>query len=282
MRKHFVLLWLLCPVFALTYHFTEGQAHVEHMRAAGQLELIRQAENDGRWSDVIDGYEELKGLLPEGEAEIVFEQIALAQAYAQVQSGFLSESIRDLSSLLTTAELRHGENAEFTRAVRGLLGRAHYDATVILRASGGAPEALWRQHADLARQQFRYLAENHGAGRRGAAAVSYLSPGTASDLPPSPSVARSGTIQHIDRSLSRYDVQGRDVFNLHALHWAMSAGEDDLASAVEPPAAASSALMASPPPPPVSEKSDEAVSSSSQQQTARRNLAAEAAKRAGS
>ena len=44
MRKYLVLLWLLCPVAVLTYHFNYGQAELAREQARERLVRIHELE----------------------------------------------------------------------------------------------------------------------------------------------------------------------------------------------------------------------------------------------
>ena len=65
----------------------------------------------------------------------------------------------DLTELLQEAALVHGDDAKVTRAIREMLGKAHYYATYLLKTNGAAEEE-WRPFAERTRQIFRYLAEH--------------------------------------------------------------------------------------------------------------------------
>ena len=72
-------------------------------------------------------------------------------------------SIEELTSLLREAAQTHGEDAKITRAVREMLGKAHYYATYLLKTNGAAEEE-WRPFAERTRQIFRFLAEHLESG----------------------------------------------------------------------------------------------------------------------
>jgi len=68
-------------------------------------------------------------------------------------------AIEDLGTLLQESAQVHGDDAQITRAVRELLGKANYYATYLLKTNGAAEEE-WRPFAERTRQIFRYLAEH--------------------------------------------------------------------------------------------------------------------------
>lgn len=165
MRKFFTLLWLLCPVAALYYHFNEGQNELARIKARKHVEQIRELERmkEPDWALIIEEYDKLSTELPKTEAPLVHHQIRLAKSKAQLELLDVAGSIEELTSLLREAAKTHGEDAKITRAVREMLGKAHYYATYLLKANGAAEEE-WRPFAERTRQIFRFLAEHQEPG----------------------------------------------------------------------------------------------------------------------
>lgn len=84
MRKFFTLLWLLCPVAALYYHFNEGQNELTRIQARKHVEQIRKLERmkEPDWAVIIEEYDKLSAELPKTEAPLVHHQIRLAKSKA--------------------------------------------------------------------------------------------------------------------------------------------------------------------------------------------------------
>ena len=165
MRKFFTLLWLLCPVAAFYYHFNEGQNQIARVKARGHVEAIREAEQakEPDWAQIIEEYDKLSAELPKEEQPLVRHQIRLAKAKARLEMLDVAGTIEDLTLLLREAAQTHGEDAKITRAVREMLGKAHYYATYLLKTNGAAEEE-WRPFAERTRQIFRFLAEHQEPG----------------------------------------------------------------------------------------------------------------------
>ncbi len=161
MRRFFTLLWLLFPVGVFYYHFNEGQTQMIRERAGVHMEKIRAMEKAAEpdWEGIIEEYEKLTTELPAGERPLVHHQIRLAKAKARLQLLDVAGAIADLNALLQESASAHGDNAEITRAVRELLGKANYYATYLLKTTGAA-EPEWRPYAERTRQIFRFLAEH--------------------------------------------------------------------------------------------------------------------------
>ena len=165
MRRFFTLLWLLCPVAAVYYHFNEGQDQLARVKARKHVAAIRELEQakEPDWATIVEEYGKLSGELPKDEAPLVRHQIRLAKAKAQLELLDVAGSIEELTELLREAAQAHGEDAKITRAAREMLGKAHYYATYLLKTNGAAEEE-WRPYAERTRQIFRFLAEHQELG----------------------------------------------------------------------------------------------------------------------
>lgn len=165
MRKFFTLLWLLCPVAALYYHFNEGQDQLARVKARKHVEAIRELEQvkEPDYAQIIEEYDKLSSELPRDEQPLVRHQIRLAKAKARLEMLDVVGATDELTLLLREAAQTHGEDAAITRVIRETLGKAHYYATYLLKTNGAA-ESEWRPFAERTRQIFRFLAEHQEAG----------------------------------------------------------------------------------------------------------------------
>ena len=161
MRKFFTLLWLLFPVAVLYYHFNEGQNQILREKARVHVAKIRALEQakEPDWEQIIEEYEKVAKELPTEEKPLVRHQIRLAQTKARLEMLDVAGAITELTALLQESAQMHGDDAKVTRAVREMLGKAHYYATYLLKMNGAAEEE-WRPFAERTRQIFRYLAEH--------------------------------------------------------------------------------------------------------------------------
>lgn len=161
MRRFFTLLWLLCPVAVVYYHFTQGQTQLARVKARTHLEHIRtlEAAPEPDWETIIEEYDKLNSEVPADERPLVRHQILLAKAKARLEMLDVAAATQDLEDLLRESAQVHGDDARLTRAVRETLGKAHYYAAYLLKTSG-ASESEWRPYAERTRQIFRFLAEH--------------------------------------------------------------------------------------------------------------------------
>lgn len=234
MKKYFVLLWLLFPVFVMAYHWGPGQRHLESMSVGETVDGIRALEDERRWQEAIDAYEQVKAELPTEEQQLVCDQIALSQLRATIELGQLMEAIEGLDSLLASTVQNHGPNAQITREVREQLGRVHYLTTIALRITG-EEEDVWRRHVDLGRQHYRYLVENYQAGPEGLPYESHQSGDPSGG---------DGDIQQVHSAEKSGDIDERNLFNLHALLWAAIVEKEELESSASASASAYAAAAA--------------------------------------
>jgi hypothetical protein len=174
MKKWLILLWLLVPVALVSYHFGPGQDALALRQAEMHLANARQLEADGRFEAAIGQYTESLASLPMEDAtldEPATSKLAVARdklRLARIRSGFelgrLAETIESLNLLVADVEHRHGPHSPLAYEVRDFLGRVHFRAMAALRLES-AEEDVWRRHWELARQNFRYLAENTTGSR---------------------------------------------------------------------------------------------------------------------
>ncbi|MEQ8789379.1 MAG: hypothetical protein RIC55_24005 [Pirellulaceae bacterium] len=169
MRKWLILLWLLAPVALLSYHFGPGQDALALKQAERFLTEARRLETEGQFEAAIEQYTESLAALPIEEPSLdapQASQLAVARdklQLARIRGGFelgrLAETIDSLNLLVADVERRHGRHSPLAYEVRDFLGRVHFRAMAALRLES-AEEDVWRRHWELARQNFRYLAEN--------------------------------------------------------------------------------------------------------------------------
>ncbi len=170
MRKWLTLLWLLAGVAILSYHYNQGQVHVQRHAAWKLLQEIEEMElaEDRNIEDILLRYDDgeprsapmdLVDALPEDDDPRVFYQIRLKQAKLRLENLDIATGLDSLFELLTEVSNDYGDDDLLTRAVRESLGQAHYMAAWVLQGVG-TPEKEWRPYAERARQIFRYLAEH--------------------------------------------------------------------------------------------------------------------------
>ncbi len=156
MKKYFVLLWILLPLPVVVLHFGRGQEWLANDKAYAFLKQAEAAEKKEDWQLADQLYREAaKTLTPEShDAKL---RVELAQVRTHFRMGDAMAAIDGADKLLDDKAMA-SMPADFQRESRELAGRIHYYAGWVMRLEGASRE-LWMEEAELARQNFRLLAE---------------------------------------------------------------------------------------------------------------------------
>lgn len=155
-------LWLLLPVAALAWHYGPGQEFFHQDLAAEKISLANQAAEKDEWSVASTNYSLASEQWPEGSLA-ARRRISLAEANSLIHSGNLIGGQEQLQVLITSIENEAGvdsadANASVLTSARHDLATSAYYAAWIMRLEGAETDE-WLHEAELARQQFRMLAE---------------------------------------------------------------------------------------------------------------------------
>ncbi len=173
--------WLMLPLAGLAYHVGAGEPHIQRddagelVRAAEAI-LTRDTTVDPATGSVLDrkGRQEAKAkmhadaagkfaaaraALPDADTTLKLD-LRLLETQHRIDAGEWLESQAVLQGLLGEYEAS-GRNAARIDDIRNDLGRISYYISFAMRKEG-APEEDWRPESDIARQQFRHLAEVTG------------------------------------------------------------------------------------------------------------------------
>ena len=156
MRKYLVLLWLLLPLPVVVLHFGRGQRWLALDQAYALVTKAQAAEKLEDWPQADRFYQEAAKHAG-GEDRGLKLRLDLAQVRTRYRSGDAVAAIELADKLLDDPSMG-GMPAEFQRESRELAGRIHYYAAWVLRLEGASRD-LWMEEAELARQNFRLLAE---------------------------------------------------------------------------------------------------------------------------
>ncbi|MFZ4575140.1 MAG: hypothetical protein ACOYN0_12125 [Phycisphaerales bacterium] len=143
--------WAALPVGALAFHMGPGQEWMARDRAAERVRLATVAETGEDFDAAAAHYAAARAGLPPGsEAEAM--RLQLLEARAKINGGKLVEAQEQLGTMLETA------GPDDQTLIRSMLGESSYYAAWVMRLEGAAEEE-WRVESELARQEFRHLAE---------------------------------------------------------------------------------------------------------------------------
>jgi hypothetical protein len=157
MRKKLLFTaWLLIPIAVLAFHYGPGQKGSARDQAAEKVKAAQMAESKEDWKAAVAAYAEALTLVP-AEQKAERARLQLAHANARMYAGELPEAIQEMEGLVTDL-LKNNADPQQIREVRGTLGSAEYYAGWLMRLEGATPQE-WMMETELARQNFRLLAE---------------------------------------------------------------------------------------------------------------------------
>lgn len=154
--------WAIVPAAAIGVHAGIGQQQMAEERASALLREALVAEGEEAWEEAAKAYGEAAALLGEGEEHREDRRaIRLAQAKARLMAGEYVEGQEQLDALLREVTGDGRTDAEMVTRVRSEVARAAYYAAWAMRLEG-ASEEEWLPESEIARQEYRLLAETNG------------------------------------------------------------------------------------------------------------------------
>jgi len=158
--------WLALPAVALAVHFGPGRAWLERDDAAA---LVREAERlseEAQWEEAAAKYTAALAALPDGPVD-ERQRLEVALGRALVMSGSMIEGQERLEKTLADLTAAGEELTTVAQSARYELATSSYYAAWIMRLEGATAEE-WKPEAEVARQNFRLLAETaDSAGSEG-------------------------------------------------------------------------------------------------------------------
>ncbi|MBK1825700.1 hypothetical protein [Haloferula rosea] len=156
MKRYLALLWLLLPLPVVVLHFSHGQDWLEVDQARVLVREGELAEKRGDWATADKSFRDAAKLVATSEPDLKL-RLDLAQIRTRFRTGEAVEAI-DLSESLVNDPGFSSMPKSFRGEARELSGRIHYYAAWVMRLEGAQRE-LWMEEAELARQNYRMLAE---------------------------------------------------------------------------------------------------------------------------
>ena len=154
-------LWLLAPVALLGFHYGPGQRGVAEDAVVRAGDAALAAESRGDWPAAAEAWKAAVAEVPAGDVDGRID-LSLKYQMARVRKGELPEAMADTNALMKEATA-DGASEATRREVRTQLAAMHYWAAWLMRLEGAAADE-WEPVADVARQNFRLLAETGPAG----------------------------------------------------------------------------------------------------------------------
>ncbi|MDT8390118.1 MAG: hypothetical protein RRC34_06375 [Lentisphaeria bacterium] len=176
MRKKCVFLWLAAAIGLFCLHYGPGQTWSRAGRAATLRKEALACEKNGDWEQARVTYEAALAALPEDGYDRQRRVLRIARAWTYLNTKDVSEAVDQLETLLEETRRDDIEDVEITRDLRGALAHAEYYTAWHMRLEN-APREEWLKELEVARRNFRYLAETSPdlAARRNVEAAVFLS-----------------------------------------------------------------------------------------------------------
>ena len=169
MRKFMIAAWLLLPVGAWAYHEGPGQEKMQLDAVDVELEKAREAADAEDWILAAKHYDAALNEFPALETpalQAAAQRVKLSSAKAKLEGAKLPEARKELIALVEEFETEETANPDLADEAREAYAHAQYYWTWLMRLEGAAREE-WEPEVEIARQNFRLLAE--GADERGEA-----------------------------------------------------------------------------------------------------------------
>jgi hypothetical protein len=156
MKKYLILLWLLLPLPVVVLHFGRGQQWLARDKAHAFIVKAQAMEKQEKWQDADRLYRDAAKCVGAAEADVKM-RLDLAQVRTRFRQGDAVAAMDQMDKVVNDAGFS-AMPVEFRREARELAGRIHYYAGWVMRLEGARRE-LWMEEAELARQNYRLLAE---------------------------------------------------------------------------------------------------------------------------
>lgn len=156
MRKLLVLLWLLLPLPVVVLHYGRGQSWLARDHAGDFIKRAQAAEQAGDWTLADECFRNADKAVGNEDRGLKL-RLELARVRSRFHLGEAVAAIDGVDKLLDDPAMATMPMA-FQNEARALAGRIHYYAGWVMRLEGAKRE-LWLEEAELARQNFRLLAE---------------------------------------------------------------------------------------------------------------------------
>ncbi len=157
MRKPILVIWLILPLAAWTYHEGPGQELQRLDEVDAQLQRAELAVGDEDWQAAIENYEAALKSLPM-EKVTAGRRIRLALNQSRMMHKQLPKARTALSKLVDEMVADAAADQVLLDDVRKAHASSQYYMTWLMRLEGYAREE-WEPEIEAARQNYRLLAE---------------------------------------------------------------------------------------------------------------------------
>lgn len=163
MRAKLAFLWLAAGIALFCLHYGPGQQWLRTDRARALAAEARRLEKAGQAEAARGKYEAaLNALSEEGDASRR-TALRIARAWTYLNTENVSEATAQLEEILTEVRTRQDVAPKVVADVQSALAHAEYYTAWHLRLEN-APRDQWLKELDVARRNFRHLAEIEPGG----------------------------------------------------------------------------------------------------------------------
>jgi hypothetical protein len=167
MRNILLVSWLVLPVAAWAYHEGPGQDRVALEATDAVLVAAHDAATAGRWKEAVRKYEEALTKQPKNADAMpksAVQRLQIELNKARMQASQLPEAREELEVLVEQMSADRDTDPALLREARQALARSQFFTTWLMRLEG-LDRAEWEPEIEAARQNWRLLAEQAGAGK---------------------------------------------------------------------------------------------------------------------
>lgn len=170
MRKPILVVWLLMPLAAWTYHEGPGQEWMKLDEVDKQLSLADAAVAETDWAGACKSYAAALQSLP-AEKVNSSRRIRLALNQARMMQRQLPKARAALAKLLNEMAQDADADQGLLDEVRRAQANSQYYITWLMRLEG-YPREVWEPEIEASRQNYRLIAER--AGKSGEKALAKM------------------------------------------------------------------------------------------------------------
>jgi len=149
--------WLLLPIGAYAWHMGPGQDQTKLDEVATQVKAAEAAAAEEEYATAVERYNDALKALPAGRTAEA-RKLRLEKAKAQMLAEQLPEANADLKALVDELAADPSADAKLAADARSALASSQYYMTWLMRLEGESQD-VWEPEIEVARQQYKLLAE---------------------------------------------------------------------------------------------------------------------------
>lgn len=158
MIKKLIFAWLAVGIVFFCIHYGPGQKWLRLDRVSRLQRDAQALAGAGNWEEARARYEAALEALPEEGCERERLVLRISRAWTYLNTADVAEATSQLETLLAENRGSDEISADLLHDLRGALAHSEYYTAWHMRLEN-APREEWLKELEVARQNFRYLAE---------------------------------------------------------------------------------------------------------------------------